>query len=98
MYETLTCVASPAVRFHQASVRLHAMLRESHGGTVALGGAAELPQVARPEKFVQPTIVVDPKKVRTTAVEPGPARAPARAPADCGHEGLLWFGGGLEDG
>ena len=47
MYETLTCVASPAVRFHQASVRLHAMLRESHGGTVALGGAAELPQVPR---------------------------------------------------
>ncbi|CAK9032859.1 unnamed protein product [Durusdinium trenchii] len=46
----------------EASVRLHAMLRESHGGTVALGGAAELPQVARPEKFVQPTIVVDPKK------------------------------------
>ena len=26
------------------------------------GGAAELPQVARPEKFVQPSIVVDPKK------------------------------------
>ena len=37
-------------------------LREAHGGKVELGGPAELPTVARHECFVQPTIVVDPKK------------------------------------
>ena len=40
-----------------------AALREAHGGRLELGGPAEVPGVAKAERFVQPTIVVDPKKV-----------------------------------
>ena len=46
----------------QAAQRILAALREAHGGRVECGGAAEVPNVAKAERFVQPTIVVDPKK------------------------------------
>lgn len=46
----------------EAAKRIVHALREAHGGKVEVGGPAEVPNVDRTERFVQPTIVVDPKK------------------------------------
>lgn len=53
----------------QAAQRILAALREAHGGRLELGGPAEVPGVAKAERFVQPTIVVDPKKDSTLMTE-----------------------------
>ena len=56
-------VSPPGIPTAQAAQRILAALREAHGGRLELGGPAEVPGVAKAERFVQPTIVVDPKKV-----------------------------------
>ena len=54
---------SPSIpAFLKAAKRILNALREAHGGKVEVGGPAEVPNVDRTERFVQPTIVVDPKK------------------------------------
>eukprot|EP00439_Symbiodinium_sp_Y106_P049897 s1342_g6.t1 len=54
----------------QAMERLHKALREPHGGLVELGGASPPPgTIKEGQRYVQPTIVVDPKADSTIMQE-----------------------------
>ena len=55
---------------HQAAERVLKALREPHGGHIELGGASPPPgTIKEGQRYVQPTIVVDPKKDSTLMQE-----------------------------